>query len=72
MIRKNDPNLYITKDEGNGALISIYVDDLIIMGNSSKFIEEIKIQLSQVFKMRILVNCITVSVMKFGGNLARH
>ena len=48
--RKNDPNLYVKKDEeGNVALISLYVDDLIITGNAYKLIEEIKIQLSWEF-----------------------
>lgn len=52
---KNDPNLYIKKDEyGNIALIFVYVDGLIITSNASKLIEEIKIQLSQVFEMKDL------------------
>ena len=52
---KNDPNLYIKEDEGkNVALISVYVDDLIITGNACKLIEEIKNQLSHVFEMKDL------------------
>jgi hypothetical protein len=40
---KNDPNLYIKKDEKEHiVLISLYVDDLIIIGNASKIIDEIK------------------------------
>ena len=40
---KNDPNLYVRKDEtGKVALVSLYVDDLIITGNASKLIENIK------------------------------
>lgn len=40
---KNDPNLYIKKDEdGNVALIYVYVDNLIITGNASKLIKVIK------------------------------
>jgi hypothetical protein len=35
-------------------LISLYVDDLIITGNASKLIDEIKRQLSQVFEMKDL------------------
>lgn len=55
MRRKNDPNLYIKEDKGgNFALISIYVDDLIIIGNACNLIEEIKIQLSYVFEMKVL------------------
>jgi hypothetical protein len=43
--RKNDPNLYVKKDEnGNLALVSLYVDDLIIIGDASHLIEDIKIQ----------------------------
>ena len=43
---KNDPNLYIKKDEaGNIAMISLYVDDLIITCSAFKLIEEIKSQL---------------------------
>jgi hypothetical protein len=53
--RKNDPNLYVKKDEeGNVSLISLYVDDLIIIGSACKLIEEIKIQLSQEFEMKDL------------------
>jgi hypothetical protein len=48
MKSKSDPNLYIKTDEkGHIALISLYVDDLIIIGSASKLIEEIKRQLSQ-------------------------
>eukprot|EP00253_Pinus_taeda_P002026 PITA_02026 len=55
MRSKNDPNLYIKEDEGkNVALISVYVDDLIITRNACKLIEEIKIQLSHVFEMKDL------------------
>jgi hypothetical protein len=40
---KSDPNLYIKKDRnGHIALISLYVDDLIIRGSATKLIEEIK------------------------------
>ena len=42
MRSKNDPNLYIKEDEdGNVALISVFVDDLIITGSALKLIEEI-------------------------------
>eukprot|EP00253_Pinus_taeda_P002861 PITA_02861 len=55
MRNKNDPNLYIKEDEGkNVALISVYVDDLIITGNACKLIEEIKNQLSHVFEVKDL------------------
>ena len=44
---KNDPNLYVKKDEnGNVALVSLYVDDLIITCSASHFIKDIKIQLA--------------------------
>ena len=44
---KNDPNLYVKKDEnGNVALVSLYVDDLIITSSASHLIEDIKNQLS--------------------------
>ena len=52
---KNDPNLHVKKDEeGNVALIYLYVDDLIITGSAYKLIEEIKIHLSQEFEMKDL------------------
>ena len=55
MKSKNDPNLHVKKDEeGNVALISLYVDDLIITSSAYKLIEEIKIQLSQEFEMKDL------------------
>ena len=41
---KNDPNLYIKKDEnGNVGLVSLYVDDLIITCSASQLIKDIKI-----------------------------
>lgn len=47
--------LTCTRDEGgNIALISLYVDDLIIIAIALKLIEEIKTQLSQVFEMKDL------------------
>jgi hypothetical protein len=53
--RKNDPNLYVKKDEeGNVSLISLYVDDIIIKRSACKLFEEIKIQLSQEFEMKDL------------------
>ena len=44
---KGDPNLYVKTDKNRHvALISLYVDDLIITGDASTLIEEIKKQLS--------------------------
>ena len=55
MKRKNDPNLYVKKnEEGNVVLISLYVDDLIITSSACKLVEEIKIELSQEFEMKDL------------------
>lgn len=55
MKSKNNPNLYVKKDEeGNVALVSLHVDDLIITGSASHLIEDIKIQLSQMFEMKDL------------------
>jgi len=52
---KNDPNLYTRYDsKGKIVLISLYVDDLIVIGNSNELVEEIKVQMSQVFEMRDL------------------
>ena len=72
MRSKNDPNLYIKKDEDkNVALISVYVDDLIITGNACKLIEEIKNQLSHVFEMKDLGElhyCLGLEVSREPGN----
>ena len=52
---KNDPNLYTVFDEkGWIVFISLYVDDLIIIGNVDEIIKEIKEQMSQVFEMKYL------------------
>jgi len=52
---KNDPNLYVNRDRnGDVVLLSIYVDDLIIIGSADKLIIEIKIKLSQEFEMKDL------------------
>jgi len=55
MRRKSDPNLYIKFDaKGKVILISLYVDDLIIIGNSDKQINGIKTHMVQVFEMKDL------------------
>jgi len=52
---KGDPNIYIEND-GNGhvAMISLYVDDMMITRNANELIEEIKRLLSQEFEMKHL------------------
>jgi hypothetical protein len=55
MRSNSDPNLYTKFDEkGHIVLISLYVDDLIITGNSEKLISGMKKQMSQVFEMKDL------------------
>jgi protein associated with RNAse G/E len=55
MRSKSDPNMYTKFDEkGRVVLISLYVNDLIITGNSEKLIRGIKKQMSQVFEMKDL------------------
>jgi hypothetical protein len=55
MRSKSDPNLFTKFDEqGYIIFISLYVDDLIIIGNAEKLIDEIKEQLSKVFEMKDL------------------
>ena len=52
---KSDPNLYVKKDEkGNIAMISLYVDDLIITGSAYKLIEKIKSNMSLEFELKDL------------------
>eukprot|EP00253_Pinus_taeda_P009302 PITA_09302 len=72
MRSKNDPNLYIKEDEDkNVALISVYVDDLIIAGNACKLIEKLKNQLSHVFEMKDLGElyyCLGLEVWREPGN----
>jgi hypothetical protein len=68
---KSDPNLYIKKDRnGQIALISLYVDDLIITGSATGMIEEIKIKLSQQFEMKDLGHlhyCLGLEVWRENG-----
>ena len=55
MKSKGDPNIYVKIDKnGHVALLSLYVDDLIIIGDASTLIEEIKQQFSHVFEMKDL------------------
>ena len=55
MKSKNDSSLYIKKDkEGNVFLISLYVDDLIIIGGAYQLIADIKSHMSQEFEMKDL------------------
>lgn len=52
---KNDPNLYtVFNDEGQIVLISLYVDDLVMIRSAYNHIEEIKKQSSQEFEMKDL------------------
>ena len=68
---KSDPNLYIKKDRNDQiALISLYVDDLIITGSATRMIEEIKIKLSQQFEMKDLGHlhyCLGLEVWRENG-----
>eukprot|EP00253_Pinus_taeda_P005970 PITA_05970 len=51
----NDPNLYTKINKQRKIiLISLYVDDMIIIGNADNLIKEIKQQMSQVFEMKDL------------------
>jgi hypothetical protein len=55
MRSQSDPNMYTKFDaKGHVVLISLYVDELIITGNSVKLIDGIKVQMSQVFEMKDL------------------
>eukprot|EP00253_Pinus_taeda_P029530 PITA_29530 len=68
---KNDPYLYTVFDkEGRIVLISLYVDDLIIIGNVGNLIKEIKEQMSQVFEMKDLGElhyCLDLEVWRDSG-----
>ena len=47
--------MYVKNDEnGNVGMVSVYVDDLIIIGSASHLIEDIKIHLTQTFEMKDL------------------
>ena len=55
MKSKNDLILYIKKDkEGNVCLISLYIDDLIIIGGAYELIAYFKIHMYQEFEMKYL------------------
>ena len=50
---KNDSSLYIKEDkQGNVYLISLYVDDLIIIGGAYQLVAYIKSNLSRKFEMK--------------------
>lgn len=54
-ISKNNPNIYTMKDEnGHIVLISLYIYDLIIIGDAISIIKEIKQKMSKVFGMKYL------------------
>ena len=63
--------MYINNDEhGNVVLISLYVDDLIIMGSSIELIDAIKTTLSQTFEMKDLGKmhyCLGIEMWKENG-----
>eukprot|EP00253_Pinus_taeda_P006291 PITA_06291 len=67
----NDPNSYTKfNKQWQIIFISLYVDDLIIIGNANNLIKEIKHQMSQVFEMKDLGNlhyCLGLEVWKDSG-----
>jgi len=67
----NDPNLYTKINKQRQIiLISLYVDDMIIIGNENNLIKEINHQMSQVFEMKDLGDlhyCLGLEVWKESG-----
>eukprot|EP01018_Ginkgo_biloba_P024032 Gb_18989 [translate_table: standard] len=62
----SDPNLYIKKD-GDLVILVVYVDDLVITGNSLKLIDEVKGDLGKAFEMTdlgLLHYCLGIEVME--------
>jgi len=49
-----DPSLYVKKTTEGVTLVLVYVDDMLITGDSLKLIEETKVTLQQAFKMKDL------------------
>ena len=66
------PNLYIKKDkQQNIALISLHVDDLILIASVRGLVEEVKLHLSQEFDMRYLGQmdcCLGIKIERENGN----
>lgn len=61
----SDPNLYIKKKDGDLVILVIYVDDLVITGNSLKLIDEVKTDLGKAFEMTdlgLLHYCLGIEV----------
>eukprot|EP00253_Pinus_taeda_P005243 PITA_05243 len=67
----NDPNLYTKINKQRQIiLISLYVDDMIIIGNANSLIKEIKQKMSQEFEMKDLGDlhyCLGLEVWKDSG-----
>ena len=67
----NDPNMYTKLNKQRQIiLISLYVDDMIIIGNENNLIKEINHQMSQVFEMKDLGDlhyCLGLEVWKESG-----
>ena len=51
----SDPNLYMKKKDGDLVILVVYVDDLVITGNSLKLIDEVNTDLGKAFEMTDLV-----------------
>eukprot|EP01018_Ginkgo_biloba_P001301 Gb_29290 [translate_table: standard] len=47
----SDPNLYVKKKDGDLVILVVYVDDLVITGNSLKLIDKVKGDLGKAFEM---------------------
>ncbi|XP_015169785.1 uncharacterized mitochondrial protein AtMg00810-like [Solanum tuberosum] len=53
-VQSYDPSLYVKKTTEGVTLVLVYVDDMLITGDSLKLIEETKVTLQQAFKMKNL------------------
>ena len=50
----NEPTLYVRRVTEHILIVSVYVDDLLIIGNQEKLVEKFKINMKNKFKMNLL------------------
>ena len=50
--RKGDPCLYVSRDDAETAIITVYVDDILIAAKTDKRIAEVKAAIAKRFKVK--------------------
>ena len=54
---KSDPCVYVFEDKTNTAILTFYVDDILLLGNNKQLLDKLKKQLMDRFEMTVSGTC---------------